>query len=134
MVLISGAPFSFFVKTRCLLAKREWCRQQWQAKSKKRSRMSLHRHHGLIQRLINEQRVLLDLFNWMLGVGRLLEDFSSSLPLTSHLSTSVLCCSPPFRNPVLFFKARFETLQIHWHPWLRAFRRRPEILDRPRDW
>jgi hypothetical protein len=42
--------------------------------------------------------------------------------------------SSPFRNPVLFFEARFETLQIHRNPWLRAFRRRPEILHRPRDW
>src|SRR2546423_14485267 len=91
MVLISGAPFAFLGKTRFLPAKREWCRQQWQAKSKKRSRMSLHRHRGLFQRLINEQRVLLDLFNWMLGVGRLLEDFSSSLPLTSHLSPLHFC-------------------------------------------
>ena len=30
----------------------------------------LHRHLGLFQRLINEQRALLDLFNWILEVGR----------------------------------------------------------------
>src|SRR6476646_5776007 len=42
--------------------------------------------------------------------------------------------SPSFRNPVLFFKARFETLQIHRNPGLRAFWRRPEILHRPCDW
>src|SRR5438132_910405 len=44
------------------------------------------------------------------------------------------CRSPSLRNPVLFFKARFERLQIDWNPWLRAFRRRPEILHRPCDW
>jgi hypothetical protein len=42
--------------------------------------------------------------------------------------------SSPFRDSVLFFKTRFETLQIHRNPWLRALRRRPQILHRPRDW
>ncbi len=35
---------------------------------------------------------------------------------------------------MLFFEARFETLQIYRNPGLRAFRGRPEILDRPRYW
>ncbi len=34
---------------------------------------------------------------------------------------------------MLFFKARFETLQIYWNPRLRTFRSRPKILHRPCD-
>ena len=34
---------------------------------------------------------------------------------------------------MLFFKARFETLQIYWNPRLRTFGTRSEILDRPCD-
>src|SRR5256885_16888456 len=36
-------------------------------------------------------------------------------------------------HAVLFFKARFETLQIHWLAWLRAVRSGSEILNRPGD-
>ena len=60
-----------------------------------------------------------------------------SLLLVRHRTDSpwrARCSVPSFRNPVLFFEARFETLQIHRNPGLRAFRRRPEILHRPRDW
>jgi len=39
----------------------------------------------------------------------------------------------PFRNAVLFFKARFETFQIYWNPRLRTFRSRPKILYGPCD-
>src|SRR5437868_1341148 len=52
-------------------------------------------------------------------------------------STSYFLLSVTFSalgNAVLFFEARFETLQIYRNPWLRAFRGRPEILDRPCDW
>jgi hypothetical protein len=38
-----------------------------------------------------------------------------------------------FRNAVLFFKARFEGLQIYGNPRLRAFRGSPKILHGPRD-
>jgi hypothetical protein len=36
-------------------------------------------------------------------------------------------CSVSFRNPVLFFKTRFETFQIHRNPGLCAFRRRSKF-------
>ena len=35
---------------------------------------------------------------------------------------------------MLFFKARFEALQIYRNPGLRTFRSRPEILHGPSRW
>src|SRR5439155_20610038 len=73
------------VKTRFLPAKREWCRQQWQAKSKRDRACSLRRHRGPLQ--TTDQRAApfstSSIGCWTFGVGRLLEDFSVSSSLTS---------------------------------------------------